>query len=199
MTAGPGGRRRPSGPACPGRSGPHPGSLPLGEFGHSVGFLVSQIGAATARRFKEALAELAVDPRHFALMRAIEAAENLTQQLLAELLQIPASSMVALLDYLEERGLVARHHDPADRRVRVVELTAEGRELLRRATRVGMATEAALCAGLSAEEREWLIARLRRVAENLGLTSGVHPDLGAHLDLHGGAASRRRRGRDGGG
>jgi predicted transcriptional regulator len=66
------------------------------------------------------LEEVALETRHFALMRAIEAAENRSQQLLAERLQIPPSSMVALLDQLEQRGIVARHLDPSDRRVRVV-------------------------------------------------------------------------------
>lgn len=150
---------------------------PLPPFGQSVGFLVSQAGDATARHFKGVLAELAIEPRHFAVMRAIQTAENGSQQALAELLHIPASSMVALLDQLEHRGLVARHLDPTDRRVRVVELTSEGRELMRRAVAVAMETEQRVCGDLSPEERRVLIALLQRVARNLDLWSGVHPAL----------------------
>jgi DNA-binding MarR family transcriptional regulator len=147
-------------------------------FGRSVGFLLSQTGDATAHRFKDALVDLAIEPRHFGVMRAIQAAENRSQQALAETLNIPASSMVALLDQLETRRLVARHLDPNDRRVRVVEITDEGRELLRRATEVAMEIEQLVCGDLSGDERRELIALLQRVARNLDLRFGVHPSVG---------------------
>ncbi len=41
-------------------------------FGQAVGFLLSQLGAAVSARFKSRLASLDMEPRHFALMRAIE-------------------------------------------------------------------------------------------------------------------------------
>jgi DNA-binding MarR family transcriptional regulator len=148
----------------------------IGPFGHSVGFLLSQTGAATARLFKAALEEVALEPRHFALMRAIEAAENRSQQLLAERLQIPPSSMVALLDQLEERGIVARHLDTSDRRVRVVELTEAGREVLAQAMHLAMATERRICHSFDFDQRELLIAMLQTVAANLGVAQGVHPE-----------------------
>ncbi len=162
---------------CRPETGPPPWSAAaIGTFGHSVGFLLSQTGSATSRRFKAALEEVALEPRHFALMRAIEAAENRSQQVLAERLQIPPSSMVGLLDQLEERGIVARHLDASDRRVRVVELTEPGRELLARAVRVAMATEQQICQGFDFDQRERLISMLKTVAANLGLAEGVHPD-----------------------
>ncbi|MGO9658589.1 MAG: MarR family winged helix-turn-helix transcriptional regulator [Acidimicrobiales bacterium] len=162
---------------CPPESGPPPWStVAVGPFGHSVGFLLSQTGAATARRFKAALEEVALEPRHFALMRAIEAAENRSQQVLAERLQIPPSSMVGLLDQLEERGIVARHLDRSDRRVRIVELTEAGRELLARAMHLAMATEQQICQGFDVDQREHLISMLEIVAANLELAKGVHPD-----------------------
>lgn len=162
---------------CQPETGPPAWSTPaIGPFGHSVGFLLSQTGAATARRFKAALEEVVLEPRHFALMRAIEAAENRSQQLLAERLQIPPSSMVALLDQLEERGIVARHLDASDRRVRIVELTEAGREVLARAMHVAMATEQRICEGFDFDQRELLISMLQVVAANLGLAPGVHPD-----------------------
>lgn len=180
-------------PAADGGVPAPPPAVALGVFGHSVGFLVSQVGAATARHFKDALAELELEPRHFAVMRAIEAAHRQTQQLLAENLQIPASSMVALLDHLEARGLVARHLDPTDRRIRLVELTAAGHARLETAVRIAMGTESLICRGFDAEEREWLIARLQRVASNLGLAAGVHPGDGGSTGACGPAPTERPR------
>jgi DNA-binding MarR family transcriptional regulator len=144
-------------------------------FGHAVGFLLSQLGYAVTRRFRAELEAVALEPRHFGLLRAIAAARNLSQQMLGESLQIPASSVVALLDQLENKGLVRRRPDPADRRVRWVELTDAGRAVLEQAIGVAIGIEEALCAGLDGDQREALIATLQRVAGNIGVTRGVHP------------------------
>jgi DNA-binding MarR family transcriptional regulator len=144
-------------------------------FGHAVGFLVSQLGYATTRRFRADLESLALEPRHFGLMRTLDAAKDLSQQALGESLHIPASSIVALLDQLEAKGFVRRRLDPADRRVRLVELTEAGRAVLARALDIGIAIEAALCQGFDPDERESLISTLQKVAGNIGLTLGVHP------------------------
>jgi len=141
---------------------------------HSVGFLLSQLGYAVNRRFRSELEELSLEPRHFGLMRSIEAA-NLSQQALGERLQIPASSVVALLDQLEAKGLVRRRLDPTDRRVRLVELSEAGRAVLERAMEIAIGIESTICLGYDWEQREALIADLQKLARNLGLTLGVHP------------------------
>lgn len=143
-------------------------------------FLLSQTGAAVARRFKETLEELSLDPRQFIVMRTMVGPERWTQQSLAAQLQIPPSSMVGLIDQLESKRFVARSVDAADRRVRVVVLTDEGRVVLGRAMAIAMGIERAVCEGLSPGERDQLIDALERIADNLGLSAGVHPDLGEH-------------------
>jgi len=70
---------------------------------------------------------------------------------------------------------VARHLDRSDRRVRVVELTGAGREVLARATHLAMAPEQQICRGFDIDQREHLISMLEIVAANLGLAKGVHP------------------------
>jgi DNA-binding MarR family transcriptional regulator len=144
-------------------------------FGHAVGFLVSQLGYAVTRRFRADLEDLALEPRHFGVMRAVQAAKDLSQQALGDSLHIPASSIVALLDQLEAKGLVRRRLDPADRRVRLVELTEAGQATLTRAVEIGIGIEAALCRGFDPDQREALISVLEKVAGNIGLTLGVHP------------------------
>lgn len=124
------------------------------------------------------MAEVDLEPRHFALMRAIEANEGRSQNFLVELLRIPASSMVSLVDALEERGLVARRVHPSDRRSRTLHVTGVGRRLLTRATTLAMALEQRICAGLTPEERLTMIERLQLVASNMDVIEGVHPDVG---------------------
>jgi DNA-binding MarR family transcriptional regulator len=140
----------------------------------SVGFTVSTIGYAVARRFREILAPLELEPREFALLRAVATAEGLSQQAMGERLQIPASRMVAFVDALEARGLLERRHNPEDRRTRALHLTEVGRELLERAFAVAAGYERDLCADLDGAERERLLDLLQRVGPRLGLEPGVH-------------------------
>jgi DNA-binding MarR family transcriptional regulator len=149
---------------------------------HSVGFTVSTTGYAISRRFSEILAPLELEPRDFALLRAVRAAEGLSQQALAERLRIQPSRMVAFIDALQERGLVERRQRLEDRRTRALHLTDKGRDLLDKAFALAVGHERDLCADLSEEERERLLELLQRVARRLGLTPGVHAAHAALTD-----------------
>ena len=144
----------------------------------AVGFLLSQLGFQTSKRFAERLAPLELNPRTFALLRHVESAEGQSQHALAEALRVPPSRMVALIDELEERGLVERRPLPSDRRVRALHLTADGRRLLERARKVAAEHESEICADLDADEREQLLELLGRIAASQGLPAGVHPAIG---------------------
>ena len=141
---------------------------------HSVGFTVSTIGYAVSRAFHRILEPLELEPREFALLRAVDANEGQSQQAIGERLQIPSSRMVAFVDALEARGLIERRHNPADRRTRALHLTADGRELMNRAFAVAVEHERNLCSELPGAEREQLIEMLQRVGQQVGLPGGVH-------------------------
>ena len=85
------------------------------------------------------------------------------------------SSLVALVDDLEGRGLVARLDNAQDRRTYALHLTGKGRALLGEVARVSREHNEALCAGLSVSERETLAGLLQRIAEGQGLQAHVHP------------------------
>lgn len=145
----------------------------------SVGFTLSSLGYAVARRFQATLAPLGLEPREFALLRTLAPREGASQQAIGEQLQIPPSRMVAFVDALEARGLLERRANPSDRRARALFLTDEGRELLSRAFALASELERHLCAGLSERERERLLASLQRVGAQLDLPPGIHS---AHRD-----------------
>jgi DNA-binding MarR family transcriptional regulator len=140
----------------------------------AVGFTVSSVGYAVARRFRETLAPLQLEPREFALLRAVAAAQGESQQAIGDRLQIPPSRMVAFVDALEARSLLERRQNPLDRRTRALHLTEDGRELLGRAFSLAVGLERNLCAELSAAEREQLLALLQSVGGQLGLPPGTH-------------------------
>ncbi len=161
-----------------------PAELPASPEAHvpfeSVGFTLSSTGYAVSRRFHQTLAPLELEPREFALLRAVGSAEGQSQQAIGERLQIPPSRMVAFVDALESRGLLERRHNPLDRRTRALYLTDDGRELLGRAFVLATGLERHLCAELSAAEREQLLELLQRVGAQLDLPPGAHA---AHVAL----------------
>ena len=111
----------------------------------------------------EALAPFGIHARDLGVLLAIERSESASQQEVAESMGVDRTTMVAIIDALEGRGVVVRHPDPEDRRRNLVELTRAGRVLLRRATAASDAAEARLLAPLSSEEGDVLRALLTRI------------------------------------
>ncbi len=128
------------------------------------GFLLSWNGQRMAFRFAEALEPLGLRPPHFGVLTLIDAHPGSAQQELVSRSLIDASSMVAVIDELEEMGLAERRRHPDDRRKHAVHLTARGRRTLQRAreTSVRMAQE--VFAPLDADELETLRRLLRKLA-----------------------------------
>jgi DNA-binding MarR family transcriptional regulator len=175
-------------PSAPADRGPWPGGVepaPLTDAPtdpqrayRSVGFTVSTTGYAIARRFRELLAPLGLEPRDFALLRTVATAEGVTQQAIGERMGVKPSRMVAFVDALEQRGLLERRQNPHDRRARELFLTEQGREVLQRAFATAVAHEQRLTSDLSPEEREQLLELLARVGSHLGIPRGVHAGMG---------------------
>ena len=143
----------------------------------SVGFLISQLGFVSSKRFMEALEPIGLEPRDFLLLRFVAASEGQSQQALSERLAIPASRMVALVDRLEEAGFLERRPDPEDRRVRGLHLTRKGRAVLEKAGKIAIDYETRLCAGINREERDLLIDLLHKLQQSQTVLRGVHPGI----------------------
>ena len=141
----------------------------------SPSFLLAQVGAHAAARFGERLRELDLSPSHAGILRILAATPALTQQALAGALGTQPSRLVALVDELESRELVERQADASDRRRYALQLTEKGRSMLQAVGKIAQAHRKELLAALSEEEQRQLSALLLRVAEQQGLTKGVHP------------------------
>ena len=139
---------------------------------------MSQLGFETSRRFADLVGTLGLEPRHFALLRAVEQEEGQSQQAVAELLQIPPSTMVAIVDVLESHGLLERRLHGSDRRTRTLHLTGQGARLLESAMGLAAELEQTICTGLDESEREGLLRLLGLVAVNLGVAREALPDNG---------------------
>jgi MarR family transcriptional regulator for hemolysin len=72
----------------------------------------------------------------------------LSQRALADLLGVEGPSVVAMLDRLEQAGLVLRAPSPTDRRVKLVHLTDAGRALFAKVRKEADAFRATVLAGV---------------------------------------------------
>jgi DNA-binding MarR family transcriptional regulator len=143
----------------------------------SIAFLLSQVGIHASQRFAERIAAIGLQPPMFRVLNVVDAAEGQSQQAIGEAIGAPASRMVALIDELEQRGLVERRPHPSDRRIRALYLTAEGRKLLARGRKIAGEHERDLTRGMSETDRKRLIAMLQAIVEAQEIGSGVHPAL----------------------
>jgi len=143
-------------------------------------FLLAQIGAHAASRFAARLSEADLVPAHAGILRILSMTPAISQQALATALGTVPSRLVALVDELEERGLVERRTHESDRRTYALHLTDKGNATMETIGRIAREHRHDLLAALSDEEQARLSALLERVAEQQGLLTGVHPGY-AHI------------------
>ncbi len=139
--------------------GPIPGALTM-----FPGYLLARLGESSRRRFHKALEPEGLHPRDFGVMTMVAAQPGCSQQLLHEKTAIDPSSMVAVIDELEAKGLAERRPDPNDRRARTIFLTARGLQTLERVRALAGELQREFFAALSAEERDTLFGLLRKLA-----------------------------------
>lgn len=153
-------------------------------------FLLAQLGGHAAGLFAERIAGLGLSPAEAGLLRMLAMSPGRSQRELADDLGMPPSRFVPFADTLEERGVIERRKNPADRRVYALHLTDRGGELLAQLRDVALEHDERLLEALSPGEREQLRGLLGRVAEQQGLRPGIHPGF-RHL-----RADRVRRSAD---
>jgi DNA-binding MarR family transcriptional regulator len=71
-----------------------------------------------------------VTPVQFAALQTVSSQPGVDQRRLARAIGLDTSTIASVVDRLEARGLLARSLSPEDRRVRLLNLTPEGREAL---------------------------------------------------------------------
>ncbi|QDV35216.1 MarR family winged helix-turn-helix transcriptional regulator [Tautonia plasticadhaerens] len=129
------------------------------------GFLMAMAAHRFRARFEEELEPMGVQLKHVAVLATIDHFGPVAQRRLGESVCIDRASMVGLLDEMEQRGLVRRRDDPADRRAHLVHLTDEGKDLLRRANGMVEGVEAECLGPLSPAERGTLKDMLQRIVD----------------------------------
>jgi DNA-binding MarR family transcriptional regulator len=124
------------------------------ELVKSSGFLLARLGLAFKAKALAQIEQEGFDAHHYSVLAILAEGARETQSTIADALDVDPSRLVALLDSLEERGLIERQRDPQDRRRHVVSITADGKQKLQRLRAVARRVEDEFLAPLSPDERE---------------------------------------------
>jgi DNA-binding MarR family transcriptional regulator len=111
------------------------------------------------------------------MLTRLAAHEGLSQQALGELIGLNPTRMVFLVDELEQRGLVERRRNTADRRSYALYLTPQGRDTLQQVQAAGSRHQDEIGASLTQAERSQLASLLRRLATEQGITQDNLPRI----------------------
>jgi DNA-binding MarR family transcriptional regulator len=131
-----------------------------------AGQLFFRLWRASHTRVAERLQTIGLTPALFGLLNLLGTREGAIQQELGQEMGIDPSTMVSLIDQLEDAGLAQRRTCPRDRRAREVAITAKGRKHLERGRRMAAEVEDEVLGGLSATDRRELLKLLRRALES---------------------------------
>lgn len=112
-------------------------------------------------------------PRARTLLR-LTRKQYMTQSELAFELELEQATMVRLLDRMEENGLVERHSDTNDRRVKLIALTPLGEEQAELVKAIGAELRRQVFADIDAEGLRRSADLLERIAANVADMEDVH-------------------------
>jgi DNA-binding MarR family transcriptional regulator len=140
---------------------PEPEADPLPR----LGYLLKHAYLGYTELTGAALAPLGVDPREWVTLMYLEDRPQLSQAEAAKHLGIDRTTMVAIIDELERKGLVERRPHPDDRRKNAVEVTPAGHDVRERADKQIDECERRFLAGLGEAGARELKRALRAVID----------------------------------
>jgi len=128
-----------------------------------LGYHLRRAQVAVFKNFAEAVGAEDISPGLFGALTIIGGNEGLSQNDLAGALALDRSTLVSVIDKLDQRTLVERRKAETDRRRHALHLTDTGRDMLKRLKSKVAEHERNIAKDLSEAERNVLIDLLRRL------------------------------------
>ena len=141
-------------------------TLDLGPLEGLVGYHLRRASATLRSDYARALGDTGVRQVLFGVLSVISVNPEVNQGSVARALGIQRPNMVALVNELVGRGLVARHVDATDRRAFALNLTEMGAAAVGEALARIRVHEERILRDLTGEERRLLIGLLDRFGAN---------------------------------
>lgn len=134
------------------------------DLAQEVQFLAARARARGSAHANAQLQDLGIKVRQYSVLSLAASGLNPSQRELGVFLGLDPSQVVALVDQLQNDGLVERQTDPNDRRSKIVITTDDGQKLYQQAHEIVTASSDVTLGTLSPRERKQLRDLLMKVA-----------------------------------
>jgi len=138
--------------------------MPSGHANESVVHLLHRAAQKADATFLRH--SVGLTPRLFEILKAVAAADGLSQNAIMAATAIDRSSVASLVARLVETGFLTRRKRSSDNRTYAVLMTSDGQTALRRNLPVASRVDADLLSPFSRKETERLLALLRTLASS---------------------------------
>lgn len=139
------------------------GALTQGGLADLLGYHLRKAQVAAYQNFAEVLQSQDISPGQVGVLLLVRANPGVNQTRVGNALGIDRSTLVAVIDRLEGRALIARTPSPKDRRSHALMLTPAGETYLETMLPRLREHERQIAVGLTDDERRTLIDLLARV------------------------------------
>lgn len=132
-------------------------------YSDQVGHLIRKAHQQASAIFQRHSVEPQLTSVQFSMLFAIATHGALPQSKLGSLAAIDTSTLTGVVDRLRERDLIVLSSAAGDRRKNIVDLTAKGRDVVRRMAKVGSVITETTLAELTPVERVALVELLHKL------------------------------------
>ncbi|CAG0938490.1 Transcriptional regulator SlyA [Gammaproteobacteria bacterium] len=146
----------------------------------SLGFALSDLLRLIRRDFLRGAQAHRLTPELWRLLYCLDRDQGCSQRQLASMLDVTPVTLGRMIDRLEQRGLVRRAPDPADRRAMRLFLTPAASAPIARMHALVDASRRRAMSGLSRAEQETFWRLLGRVRDNLSSGKATAPGKRSH-------------------
>lgn len=136
------------------------------SLANNAGFLLNRTARIIHQSAERALSVLNLSTRELGILRIVSSEGPLTQQSLGKKHNIDRTTVVQLIDALEQRDLLTRVANTADRRSNLLYLTNRGKKTLAQGVKLAEKEQAKFLAPLHASEWEALRLTLSKLIEH---------------------------------
>ena len=140
-----------------------PNSINMASLPDLIGYNLRCAQVAVFQHFSQTIGEIEISPPQYGALVLIDANPGISQSAIASALRFDRSTLVQIIDRLEDRKLVVREVSATDRRSHALKLTELGHTLLAELNILVNTHEQHMTRDLSVDERHTLMELLARV------------------------------------
>jgi DNA-binding MarR family transcriptional regulator len=138
------------------------------ELDDQIGFLLRKAHQHATTVFTRVAGDYRVTPPQLAVIATLSKHGEISQSRLGQEIAMDPATLFGVVQRMAKGGVVEVRSDPLDARRRLVRLSRDGEVLAQDLLAVGLQVSEAILEGLSAAERDQLVALLKRLVDREG-------------------------------